>query len=120
MRRVDEAVRQVVSEEVAGGLSDPRLGFVTVTGASTAPDLSHARVFVSVLGDQRAREEALAGLGSARGVIQAKVGQELRMKRTPTLEFIYDDSIDRGMRMEALLSEAVPPAEPGSEADPER
>lgn len=105
MRRVDEAVRQVVSEHLAGSVEDPRIGFVTVTGVETAPDLSHARVWVSVLGDEGARDEALEGLASSRGLLQSKLGAELRMKRTPTLEFSYDESIDRGMRMEALLAE---------------
>ncbi len=105
MRRVDEAVRQVVSEHLAGSVDDPRVGFVTVTGVQTAPDLSHARVWVSVLGDEKARDEALEGLASSRGLLQAKLGGELRMKRTPTLEFSYDESIDRGMRMEELLAE---------------
>jgi ribosome-binding factor A len=104
MRRVNEAVRQVLSEAV-GELKDPRIGFVTVTGVETSSDLRHARVYVSVLGSQEQRDDALAGLASARGFLQAQVGTELRMKRTPTLEFTYDDSIDRGMRMEELLSE---------------
>jgi ribosome-binding factor A len=107
MRRVNEAVREVVSAHIAGDLKDPRIGFVTVTGVETSPDLRSARVYVSVLGEQSEREEALAGLDSARGFLQAQVGAELRMKRTPTLEFTYDESIDRGMRMEELLSEVT-------------
>lgn len=113
MRRVDEAIRQVVSEHLAGSVEDPRVGFVTVTGVSTAQDLSHARVWVSVLGDDDERARALVGLDSSRGLLQAKVGAELRMKRTPTLEFSYDHSIDRGMRMEELLAEEL-----SREADP--
>jgi ribosome-binding factor A len=107
MRRVNEAVREVVSAHIAGDLKDPRIGFVTVTGVETSPDLRSARVYVSVLGKQSEREEALAGLDSARGFLQAQLGAELRMKRTPTLEFTYDESIDRGMRMEELLSEVT-------------
>ena len=109
MRRVDEAVREVLSGYMTGGLKDPRVGFVTVTGVRTSPDLSHARVFVSVLGSDDERREALDGLDSSRGYLQAKVGEELRMKRTPTLEFSYDESIDRGMRISALLDEEAPP-----------
>ncbi len=112
MRRVDEAVREVLSDHLTGGLKDPRVGFVTVTGVRTSPDLSHARVFVSVLGSEEDRREALEGLESSRGHLQAKVGQELRMKRTPTLEFSYDESIDRGMRITELLQDETPP-EPG-------
>lgn len=109
MRRVNEAVRQVVSEHLAASVEDPRVGFVTVTGVEAAPDLSHARVWVSVLGDESARIQALEGLASSRGLLQAKLGSELRMKRTPTLEFTYDESIDRGMRMEKLLAEEATP-----------
>jgi ribosome-binding factor A len=107
MRRVDEAVREVLSTNL-GDLNDPRVGFVTVTGVETSPDLSHARVYVSVLGADQERQAGLAGLESARGFLQARVGEELRMKRTPTLEFSYDESIDRGMRISALLDDHGP------------
>jgi ribosome-binding factor A len=105
MRRVNEAVREVVSGHIAGDLKDPRLGFVTVTGVETSPDLRSARVFVSVLGGQVEREDSLAALTSARGFLQAQVGRELRMKRTPTLDFVNDESIDHGMRIEQVLIE---------------
>jgi ribosome-binding factor A len=109
MRRVNEAVREVVSAHIAGDLKDPRIGFVTVTGVDTSPDLRHARVYVSVLGSEVERQEALDGLTSARGFLQSQVGSELRMKRTPTLEFLNDPSIDHGMKMERLISDVVPP-----------
>jgi ribosome-binding factor A len=105
MRRVNEAVREVLSTHITGDLKDPRVGFVTVTAVDTSTDLRHARVYVSVLGEPHEREEALAGLRSSRGFLQAKVGEELRMKRTPTLDFLHDDSIERGMRISALLDE---------------
>ena len=107
MRRVNEAVREVVSAHIAGDLKDPRIGFVTVTGVDTSPDLRHARVYFSVLGGEVEREEALQGLTSAAGFLQSQVGAELRMKRTPTLEFVHDPSIERGMRMERLISEVT-------------
>ncbi len=106
MRRVDEAIRQVIGEVVAGELKDPRVGFVTVTDVRTSADLSHARVYVSVLGDEPAREATLAGLRSAHGYMQRRVASELRLKRTPTLDFIYDETTDRAMRLEALLDES--------------
>src|SRR5213596_2081915 len=93
MRRVNESIRQVLSEGV-GQLKDPRIGFVTVTGVETSPDLAHARVFVSVLGSARKRERTLAGLGAAHGVLQARIGRELHLKRTPTLEFVYDTTAE--------------------------
>jgi len=103
MRRVNEAVREVVSVRLAEGLRDPRIGFVTVTSVETSPDLRHARVYVSVLGDAEQRDATMAGLESAHGVLQLAVARELRMKHTPTLEFVFDESIDRGMRISELL-----------------
>jgi ribosome-binding factor A len=105
MRRVNEAVREVVSARIAEGLRDPRVGFVTVTAVDTSTDLRHARVYVSVLGGDEERAETLAGLTSAHGVLQRAVATELRMKRTPTLEFVFDESIDRGMRITELLDD---------------
>src|SRR3954454_10337448 len=99
MRRVNEAVKEVLSARLAEGLKDPRIGFVTVTAVETSPDLRHARVFVSVLGDREERARSLAGLASSHGVLQAGIARQLRMKRTPTLEFVYDDSVDRSMRI---------------------
>jgi ribosome-binding factor A len=108
MRRVNEAVREVLSAQLVEGLKDPRIGFVTVTSVQTSPDLSHARVYVSVLGDDEERERTLAGLTSSHGFLQAGLGRELRMKRTPTLEFVYDESVDRGMRITGLLEDEEP------------
>jgi len=104
MRRVNEAVREVVSAHIADDIKDPRIGFVTVTSVEASPDLRQARVFVTVLGSPTEREDALAGLRSARGYLQAQVGDELRMRRTPTLQFVYDDSTDRGLRISELLT----------------
>jgi ribosome-binding factor A len=103
LRRVDEAVRQVLSDAVTQDLKDPRVGFVTVTAVRTSPDLRHARVFVSVLGEQAERQATLDGLQSAHGFLQRRVAAELRLKHTPTLAFEYDDSIERGMRVSELI-----------------
>jgi ribosome-binding factor A len=105
MRRVNEAVREVLSARIAEGLNDPRIGFVTVTSVETSPDLRHARVYVSVLGSESERAQTLAGLDSAHGVLQQSIAGELRMKRTPTLQFVFDESIDRGMRISRLLED---------------
>jgi ribosome-binding factor A len=109
MRRVDEAVRQVIGDAVASELKDPRVGFVTVTDVRTSPDLRHARVYVSVLGAAggpsapQEREDSLDGLRSAHGFLQGRIAQELHLKRTPALEFFYDDTTDRAMRLEQLI-----------------
>jgi len=115
MRRVDEAIRQVIGDVLAGDLKDPRVGFVTVTDVRTSADLHHARVYVSVLeGSPRVsgstqegdpRVATLEGLQSARGFLQAQIESELRLKRTPTLEFHYDDTTDRALRVDALIEE---------------
>ena len=105
MCRVNEAVREVVSARLAEGIKDPRIGFVTVTSVDTSTDLRQARVYVSVLGSEEDRAETLAGLESAHGVLQRAVATELRMKRTHTLQFVFDGSIDRGMRITELLAD---------------
>ncbi len=105
MRRVDEAIRQVVGDVLAGELKDPRVGFVTVTDVRTSADLSHARVYVSVLGDADTRQASMDGLDSAHGFLQRRVAAELRLKRTPTLEFAYDDTTDRALRVDELIDE---------------
>ena len=105
MRRVNEAVREVLSARLAEGLKDPRIGFVTVTSVDTSPDLRSARVYVSVLGDEAEREATLAGLRSSHGVLQATIASEMRIKRTPTLTFHYDDTPERGVRITRLLED---------------
>ena len=112
MRRVDEAVREVLSDAIAKDLQDPRVGFVTVTGVKTSPDLRHARVYVSVLGDEQARDASLAGLRSAHGLLQRAIAAELSLKRTPMLTFHFDESVQRGMRISALIDERSEPGHP--------
>ncbi len=103
MRRVDEAVRAVLSDAIASDLQDPRVGFVTVTGVKTSSDLRHARVYVSVLGDEPTRAASLEGLRSAHGFLQGVIASELTLKHTPMLTFEYDGSVDRGMRITEIL-----------------
>jgi ribosome-binding factor A len=111
MRRVDEAIHQVIGDAISEGLKDPRIGFLTVTDVRTSPDLRHARVYVSVLGTrgeaatEEERQDTLEGLRSAHGYLQGRLASELRLKRTPTLEFIYDDTADRAFRVQRLLGE---------------
>jgi ribosome-binding factor A len=103
MRRVDEAMREVLSDVLTHELKDPRVGFVTVTDVKTSPDLRHARVYVSVLGDAEVVEASLEGLRSANGFLQGRVGGELRLKNTPTLQFVHDDTAERAQRLERIL-----------------
>jgi ribosome-binding factor A len=111
MRRVNAAVREVLSEAV-NELKDPRIGFVTVTGVKTSSDLRHAVVFVSVLGSERKREKSIQGLQAAHGLLQGRIARELRMKRTPQLTFEYDPTVERGVRMTQLIDELAPDTDP--------
>src|SRR3954454_24425977 len=103
MRRVNEATREVLSGAITSELKDPRVGFVTVTAVETSTDLRHARVYVSVLGNPGERRRTLKALDAAHGYLQRRVASELRLKHTPALEFAYDDSTDRGIRIAELL-----------------
>jgi ribosome-binding factor A len=108
MRRVDEAMREVLSDALGRGLKDPRVGFVTVTAVETSPDLRHARVYVSVLGTDEERSASLDGLSSAHGFLQRRVATALRLKYTPQLVFEEDDTARRAERVERLLSDVDP------------
>ncbi len=107
MRKINELLREVLSEAVLE-LKDPRIGFVTITGVRASRDLRHAIVYVSVLGSERKREQSLEGLGAAHGVLQARVASEVRLKRTPTLTFEYDPTVEEGVRMSKLIDELAP------------
>jgi ribosome-binding factor A len=95
-------LREVIAEEVAR-LKDPRLGFVTVTGVDTAPDLRSARVYYSVLGDEAEQRDTQEALERSAPHIRYEVGRQVRLKYTPELRFETDEAIDRGLRMEQLL-----------------
>ena len=103
MRRVDEALREVLSDAITSDLKDPRVGFVTVTAVRTSRDLRHARVYVSVLGDEPTRAATLEGLRSAHGYLQSAISRELKLKRTPTLVFEYDETVERAARLTELI-----------------
>ena len=102
MRRVDEAVRAVLSDAITTDLKDPRIGFVTVTAVDTTPDLRQAKVFVSVLGSEEDIATTLRGLQSSHGFLQRRVAEELHLKHTPTLEFVFDDTTQRADRINRL------------------
>jgi len=107
MRRVDQALRAVLSDAISKDLKDPRIGFVTVTGVKTSPDLRHARVYVSVLGDERTRSATMEGLRSAHGFLQGVIASQLTLKRTPSLAFEYDETVARADRISRLIDEQL-------------
>jgi ribosome-binding factor A len=105
MRRVNESIKEILGDAITTELKDPRIGFVTVTEVDTSPDLRAARVYVSVLGTEEERERSLAGLRSSHGFLQGKIASAMRIKRTPTLTFEYDESAERGDRISRLLKD---------------
>ena len=102
--RVAEELREVLAEEIQR-LKDPRVGFVTVTGVRVTPDLRKARVFYTVLGEDRDKSATRAALRSARSHLRATLGREVRIKFVPDLEFREDEGAERGKRVEELLEE---------------
>lgn len=102
MRRVNAILKEAIADEVAD-LKDPRLGFVTVTGVDTAPNLRHATVFYSVIGSDEVQKETAEALGAAAPRISRHIGRQIRMKYTPSLHFEVDESIERGTRIAEIL-----------------
>lgn len=94
--------------DVIPSLKDPRIGFVTVTGVDASKDFAYAKVFVSVLGDEKEQERTLDGLAAAHGVLQAQLARELRLRRTPVLTFEYDPTVERGVRLTQMIDELAP------------
>ena len=119
MRRVNESLREVLSEAIQT-LKDPRIGFVTVTGVHTTADLKESTVYVSVLGGEDKLRKTLEGLEAARGVLQARINSELRLRWTPQLTFEYDPSVERGVRMTKLIDELAPGAADDDSSDHDR
>ena len=119
MRRVNEAIKEIIGTALTHDLKDPRIGFVTLTGVSTAPDLAHAKVFISVYGKKVEKDATMEGLRAAGPYLQRLIADELKVRRTPHLEFVYDGSVDQGMRIQALLRSSgaadLPPLDEESE-----
>jgi len=103
--RVEHEIVRELSELIHEELKDPRIGFVTLVGCDVSPDLRSARVYASPMGDGRAQSATIRGLQSAAGFLSIELGKRMRMRRTPTLAFVRDDSIARGVRMSTILDE---------------
>lgn len=117
--RINELLREEVSVLVRDEVRDPRVGLATVTAVQTSPELDHARVFVTTLGDEAERAEVLAGLQSAAPYIRSQLSKRLHMRRIPELHFEFDRQLEEAMRIEALLREALPEEERASGDDPD-
>jgi ribosome-binding factor A len=105
LRRIDDQIRRVVSETILTQVQDPRVGFVTVTRVQVSREFDTAKVYVSVLGSDEERANTMQGLRSAAPFLQSRIGQAMRLRRVPLLRFLYDDSLDRGMRVDEALRE---------------
>jgi ribosome-binding factor A len=101
--RVADTLREEISALLRREVRDPRVGFVTITGVSVSPDLSHARIFVSVLGSDEARRSSLAALNGAAGFLRREIFRRLRLKKALTLAFEIDSAVQSGNRIEELL-----------------
>jgi len=103
--RVAEQIHKDISALLLQGVKDPRIGFVTITGVEVTPDLSLAKVFYTVMGDEQAKKQTQKGLQSAMGHIRRTIGANLKLRRVPELRFEYDSSLEYGNRMEDLFRE---------------
>lgn len=121
IKRINEQLKREISEILLGEVKDPRVGPVTVTGVSAAPDLTLARVFVQPLGTDEERRETMAGLRAAGAFIRAEIGRRLTLRRAPELRFEVDETLEHAQRIERLLAEVVPedeaPAEPAADEE---
>lgn len=103
--RVAEMIRQIVGRMVVSELNDPRIGFVTVTRVEVSPDLSLAKVFVSIMGEPEKGRSALRGLQSSVKRIRAKIGEEMELRHTPEIAFFNDPGVQRSLKIGGILTE---------------
>ena len=103
--RVADQIRAEVSSIIARDVHDPGVGFITITKVQVSPDLQHARVYYTSLGDPAARKNTAKALERASSFVRRQVGQRLRLRRSPELEFAFDESIEHQDRVERLLQE---------------
>jgi ribosome-binding factor A len=119
--RVADQIRADVAQLIAREVHDPGIGFLTITRVRVSPDLQLARVYYTSLGDEKARRETARALGRAAPFLRRQIGQRLRLRRVPELEFFYDESIAHQDRIEQILQELKSEASPrhGDSADEE-
>lgn len=106
IERVNETVKELLSELVLNGIKDPRVGFVTITAVRVSADMATAKVHYSVMGDDETRRATREGLVSARNFLRTEIAKTLKVRTAPALRFVYDDSLDRSLRIEEKLRDA--------------
>lgn len=117
-RRVADQIQRELSDILRSELKDPRVGMITLTGVEVSPDLAHAKVYFTSLADAQQREEAQAGLRRASGFLRSMLGARMKIHNTPELHFVYDESVEAGIRLTHLIEEAV--ASDAARAKPRR
>ena len=103
--RVGDQLRAEIADLLAREVHDPGIGFLTITHVNVSPDLQVARVYYTTLGDEKARRDTSRALGRATPFLRRQIGSRLRLKRVPLLEFFFDESIERGDRIERILND---------------
>jgi ribosome-binding factor A len=120
--RLAHELKNEVSNLIAREMRDPRVGFATVTEAKVSPDLSHARIYVSVLGSTEEQRTTLAALNRASGFLRRALGTRLKLRKSPQITFTLDQTIERGARMSQIIAQVAgedPAAEaPAEDAEP--
>ena len=116
--RVASLLREVLSEILATQLKDPSVGRVTISRVTVSDDIRHAKVFFSLLGQEGDREKALAGLRRANGFIRAEMVKRVELRFAPTVDFVYDDTVDYADRINQLLKQVLPPEPPSAAPEP--
>jgi len=102
-QRLNERIKELIGEVVLKRTKDPRIGLVTITSVSVAPDLATAKVYFTVMGDESVRAETRKGLESARSFLRKTLGEELELRQVPDLRFVYDETLDRAMRIDEAI-----------------
>ncbi len=115
--RLAEALKQEISQLIREELKDPRIGFVTVTSIEVADDLSHAKVYVSVLGDDQKAKETIEALKGASGFVRTEIGKRIRLRHVPEIVFKYDNSIEHGVHIARLLRDIHEEGQDEGESD---
>jgi ribosome-binding factor A len=106
-KRLGELLKQEISELITREIKDPRIGFVSITSVDLSPDLRNAKIYISVLGSEKEKKSSLAGLNSATSFIKRELGRRLRLRYMPDLMILYDDSIEKGAHISALIDSVV-------------
>ncbi|MYL33187.1 30S ribosome-binding factor RbfA [Pontibacillus yanchengensis] len=103
--RVGEQMKKELGDIIGRKMKDPRIGFVTVTEVKVTGDLQQAKVYISVLGDEKQKHDSLLGLAKAKGFIRSEIGKRIRLRKTPEIMFEFDEAIEHGNRIEAIIQD---------------